>query len=438
MDIIVGGVLMGSSLLVLYLLGLESLRDWKAAAELCGLQDVEISWVTRKVKARAGEIEVRIEVSGEQHRPARIVVAVPGPPGFRDVSIRGAPLFRVAAKTGDPSFESRFVVEGPEPLVAALLDEETRRLLSRWGFIPLWLSSGELLTHVTDLQIFDVLPGLVEIGRRFAQPLDIPRRLAENATQDPKPGVRLQNLRLLIRELPDDPRTTWALREACSDSSPEIRLRAAKEVGAEGRGVLLELAEGLKDDAISAEAVSSLGRELPFESTTAILKRALRRRRFRTACACLESIGCSGAAAVDILTEVLERKKGELAVAAARALRATGSQTAEPSLIHALQRDQEDLRMAAAEALGRVGSAAAVLPLQEAAERSLLDLDLRRVARQAIAEIQSRLEGASPGQLSLAGTEAGQLSLSETGEGQLSLTEDPAGQLSLPPDEGPA
>lgn len=40
---------------------------------------------------------------------------------------------------------------------------------------------------------------------------------------------------------------------------------------------------------------------------------------------------------------------------------------------------------------------------------------------QSIAEIQSRLSDASPGQLSLAGAE----------EGQLSLAVDPAGQLSI-------
>ena len=48
-------------------------------------------------------------------------------------------------------------------------------------------------------------------------------------------------------------------------------------------------------------------------------------------------------------------------------------------------------------------------------------LELRRAARQAIAEIQSRLASASPGQLSLAATEAGQLSLAQAKAGQLSL-----------------
>jgi hypothetical protein len=69
--------------------------------------------------------------------------------------------------------------------------------------------------------------------------------------------------------------------------------------------------------------------------------------------------------------------------------------------------------VAAAETLGRVGSAAT-----------------RQAARRAIAEIQSRLHGALPGQLSLAGEEAGQLSLASDPAGQLSLGEDESGTRS--------
>ncbi len=93
--------------------------------------------------------------------------------------------------------------------------------------------------------------------------------------------------------------------------------------------------------------------------------------------------------------------------------------------------------MAAAKALGRVGSARAVLPLKEVAERSRRDLELRPAARQAIGEIQSRLQGASPGQLSLAGAEAGQLSLAQAEAGRLSFVTDPAGQLSINDAEDP-
>jgi HEAT repeat protein len=183
---------------------------------------------------------------------------------------------------------------------------------------------------------------------------------------------------------------------------------------------------------VSAEAVSALERELPFESLKSILTRAARGRRLRTARACLEALGRRGASeAVGVLVEVMEQEEGELAAVAAWALGMIGSPAAEPSLIQALRRDLANLRVFAAGALGRVGSAAAVLPLKEAAERSRSDFELRRATRQAIAEIQSRLPGASPGQLSLAGAEAGQLSLVEAEAGQLSLAADPAGQLSL-------
>jgi hypothetical protein len=401
-NLVFHGLALGVTSLIVYVLRRQSLVEWKAAAELCGLESVEVHAWTLKVKAQAGPLAVRIEPSRDKKQPARIVVAVPGPPGFQEVTIQGTPLFLEPVQTGDSSFEGRFVVEGPARLVAALLDEETRRLLSRLGFASPRLSAGELRAQVADEQIFDVLPGLVELGRRFARPLDIPRRLALNANQDSEPGVRLRNLLLLVREHPKDRFTAETLREACSDTNPEVRLNAAKEMGTAGHGVLLEIAESLEDDALSAQAVAALGRGLPAGRAKALLDRARSAGRPRSVRACLGALGLCGDAAV-----------------------------AEPPLINALLWDQEDLRMAAAKALGRVGSAASVLPLQEAAKRSWLDLELRGATRQAIAEIQSRVQGGSPGQLSLAGAETGQLSLAQDDAGQLSLTEDPAGRLSL-------
>jgi len=63
---------------------------------------------------------------------------------------------------------------------------------------------------------------------------------------------------------------------------------------------------------------------------------------------------------------------------------------------------------------------------------------MRRTARQAIAEIQSRLAGAAPGQLSLAAGESGQLSLAEGEEGQLSLAVSSREASVGPGEEGPA
>jgi hypothetical protein len=64
-----------------------------------------------------------------------------------------------------------------------------------------------------------------------------------------------------------------------------------------------------------------------------------------------------------------------------------------------------------------------VLPLKEI-ETQYRDDATRRAARQAVASIQSRLPGASPGQLSLASADAGALSLAEDETGRLSLDGD--------------
>ena len=349
-------------------------RGWEDAALSCGFHVVEKG---SRLRARAGPVELRIEPRSNQG--TQITIVVPSLPDFDKVKIHPAAtthhlphLLVPEIESGDARFDRAFSLEGPARSVLALLDAQTRHLLlSLKAQGRLEISSGEIRLAPTLPWSSRPLPDLLEIGRRFAQSRNALRRMAENAHHDPEPGVRLRNLLLLIQELPGNPVTVKALRTACSDPSPEIRLRAAQELGAEGRNILLEFAESREDDALSAGAVSILDRELPVERVRGILDGALNGRRLQTACACLE-------------------------------------------------------------VLGHVGSAADVLPLQQAAERFTLDLELRRAARQAIAEIQSRLQGAAPGQLSLAGVDMGQLSLAGNEAGQLSLAIDPTGQLSLP------
>lgn len=423
--LVIGGAALGFAIVARR----HRLQTWQETARACGLEVLETSsFPGLRLRGWAESSEVRIESSGDKGRLTRIVVQVPGPPEIRDLRICPEPLFKFGREIeiGAAHFDSELFIDGPAKLVLALLDAETRRLLlevkSKYG---LEVISGEIQTVLSDDdKVPAVLPLLLDVRERLAPPAEIPRRLAENARQDPEPGVRLQNLLVLIRELPGDPETVGALREACLDPAPEIRLRAARELGEEGRGVLLELAEYLLNDAVSAEAISALEGTLPFERVNAILDRALSRRRGQTARACLEAIGRSGdPAAVPMLAKVLEREHGELAPMTAWALGATGDPAAEPPLIQVLQREDENLRIVAANALGRVGTAAAVLPLQELADRFLLG-ETRKASRQAIAEIQSRLQGASPGQLSIAEGEAGQLSLADDPAGRLSLGDD--------------
>jgi hypothetical protein len=371
-------------------------------------------------------VEVRLAKKG---RDVLVTAKLQGPPDLAEVVIRRdlvkLPTARAIA-TGDEHFDRAFLVKGWPPFVLALLEDQVRYMLLRVGGDGrLSLAGGELRLEVAEQRLDYVLPRFLNLCQWLIKSRDVPRCLAENVRIDTTPGARLQSLSALREVYPGYPSTLEALRLASTDANPQTRLQAARELGAEGHDVLLSLAENVDDDALNAQAVAALGRPLPFRRGRAILQRALRRRSAATAAACLEALGSLGGVAVPTLAEVMTSEGTELAVIAARSLGKTGNAAAEPALIEVLARNNPALQAAAAEALGRVGSAEAVLPLQEVAERSVLGSNLRRTALQAIAEIQARLAGASPGQLSLAGTEAG----------QLSLTTDPAGQLSLPPEK---
>src|SRR5215203_629735 len=228
------------------------LLAWTDAAESCGLHVVESTLMFNPwLKARAGLVTVEISASGDKGRATRIVVHAPGSEDLRNVQIRPEALVRLAREieVGDKNFDDTFFIEGPARLVSALLDEETRRLLLNvQAESRLEIASAKVEAVMSGTEkVHGLLPVLLEIRQRMAEPPIIARRLAENAHKDPEPGVRLHNLLLLVRGLPGHPETIDALHNACSDPRPEIRLRAAKELGAEGRGVLLELAEGIDD-----------------------------------------------------------------------------------------------------------------------------------------------------------------------------------------------
>ncbi len=97
----------------------------------------------------------------------------------------------------------------------------------------------------------------------------------------------------------------------------------------------------------------------------------------------------------------------------------------EAKLLSALESSDEETVRIAARALGGLGSAVAVPALRALEARA--EGETARAASQAVAEIQSRLEGAERGQLSLADAEVGALSLAEETEpGRLSLAKEEA------------
>jgi HEAT repeat protein len=425
----------------------KSHPPYAVAVEACGLTQVARGFNLRgpTLEGRSGSLRVRLErkrsaneeqvfpetrvfVEHVDSRPVPITLRRQAQ-GFLDSGPSGREL-----EIGDKGFDDEFHVTGPHTFVRALLDAPTRRLLrSLLLEADLTVVRGQVSARIAvtttwalhEFALARMLGYLLQVARHFERPQDLVQRLANNARLDPLPEVRLQNLLTLVREYPEEPVTQEALVAASADASDWIRVRAATALGEDGRATLLEVAgRDPGDDAAASQAVTVLGRSLAPERVRDILARALRNRQQGIARACLAALGeGSRGDEVALMSKVMSMEKGDLAVAAADALGSTGSPAAEPPLLAALERDIPDLRVAAARALGRVGTAAAVVPLKEAEARAA-DSVFSRAARQAIAEIQSRLPGASPGQLSMASGEAGTLSLVEDERGRLSLPAD--------------
>jgi HEAT repeat protein len=364
-------------------------------------------------------------------------------------------------EVGDRAFDRAVAVQGSPALALALLDAELRRAvaglvqgrLELRGHPPLWISGG-LSAGVLRVDLPDRVPHLrrppggggdlaqagavyldgpstlpavlraaVEVARRLSAEENLAQRLAANFENEPEAGVRRKLVATLLREFPEADVTTATLRAALKDPDAEVRVRAATLLNKEGREVLLGVARGEgAEDATTARAVVALGDSLSLAEARELLRNALRTQRVLAAKACLDALGrLGGPDAVQALGKVLLVEGDELGVTAAMALAATAEASAEGPLLRALAESPLEVKRAAAAALGQVGTRNAVLPLREAERQGAL----RSAARQAIAEIHSRLAGAEQGQLSLAEGEAGRLSMVEGEAGRLSLSGGP-------------
>jgi HEAT repeat protein len=437
---------------------------WRESAREAGITDV-VRWGDG-VTGSAGPLQVHLS-SFQERDEVGTRLEITGPrlaPGLalRPEAPRGLLGHRNTKEieVGDTGFDALVSVQGPPALALSLLDADLRRTLSLLvrGFLavrghrPLWasgrLEDGVLRVDVPqqspvargtlaerrerhdragetyldgEYRLPQVLRAALDLAARLAVPEDVARRIASRLAEEPEPRVRGQALQTLLREFPEHEATRQALVAARDDEDAELRVRAGIALGAEGRDVLLGVAGGEgAEDATSARAVAALADSLTNEKAAELLRNALRTRRVATAGVCLGVLGRHGSDATAVLAKVLLVEKGELGEAAAQALAATGDPAAEAPLLRALAEGTPELRRAAVAALGRVGTRDAVAALREAESH---DAALRGVARQAVAEIQSRLAGAAKGQLSLAGGESGRLSIAEDEAGRLSLSD---------------
>jgi hypothetical protein len=312
-------------------------------------------------------------------------------------------------ETGHLGFDRQIYVQGNTDFVRALLDDSTRDALLDLLRGP--LRAGQLAVEGGELRavlpprrqvsladpLADALPLLARVARRLAEPIDVPSELAKNARTDSMSGVRLLCLRTLLREYSNHLSiVNPLLRHAAGDEDPEVRMEAAVALGDEGVAVLQALvADGSVEDGLSARAAQALGSRMPADVARATLRQELAassgRHRMATACACASALGLRG-----------EPRDEDL-------------------LLRALAEDRDEpLRVSSARALGAVGSVAAVPSLAELSRSG--NGALRTAGREATAAIQARLQGATPGQLSL-GTGA---------LGDVSLTDDVSGRVSDP------
>jgi hypothetical protein len=117
------------------------------------------------------------------------------------------------------------------------------------------------------------------------------------------------------------------------------------------------------------------------------------------------------------------QQEADLPPEAAEQLAGIDDATREPVLLQLLARAPRSVKVAAACGLGRIGTVAAVAPLVAYRDGADWSGEPKRVAREAIAQIQTRL-----------GVEAGRLSVAAppAGAGGLTVAEpDPAGGVSV-------
>jgi hypothetical protein len=381
-------------------------RQWRrlgearrVLAEACGVTGIEVT-PRGALTGRHGALALRLaSYVYRRRRGTEVMIQGIAP----DVTLAPVGAFdRVAhvlgstdPRTGDPAFDARVALHGPVATARALLDAPTRagirELFAR--FAAGRIDRGSFSFQSTEARrgpdSLDAvtLHQALQLAHALERPAAPEARLAAIVREDPIGTVRALALQALCERGVGRPDAQEGLQHASVDPDPSVRLYAGRALGPRGETVLLALAtDGAVPDAVSAEAIDALGEAFPLEHARAVLLREIASGRVDTARSALRRCLAGGAAEVPVLSAAL---------------------AAEPAVA-----------AEAARALGRVAGADAVEALHGAEARGG---DVRRAAREAIATIQSRLVGASPGQVALAEGDSGRLSVVDGADGRVSL-----------------
>ncbi len=424
--------------------------SWRGRAEQAGLTDIAVGTrfpYSDFLTGRRGRHGVQIErfTESRSRKGVRVVID-----GLSDsVGLQSEGFGTAIAKalgsrdieTGDAPFDESFFLSGDPVVLRALLDAETRRLAQdlfagrvtaeppfepRRVEMSVRVAYGTLKAEFRETwgtRDLEPVPGtllaLLALAERLAPAGRPEERLAAIVRTDPVARVRAGALTVLARDHPRASATREALAAALGDADVEVRLFAALTDPEAGRPVLEAFATSRDaEDWCSARAIEGLGDRLTLDVGRRALEAARAGSKQRTALTALLPVARAGG--VDVVMRALHHPSHTVATAAASALAAVNAPGAEEALLEALGRDSIDVRFAAARALGLLGTARAVLPLKELERRGRYGVD--KAAREAIARIQARLTGATPGQLTVA----------DDASGHVSITDDRSGRVTLP------
>ena len=326
-----------------------------------------------------------------------------------------------------------FTCRGPDDLVDALLDSNTRTLLfqalTRWrANVRDRRVEGSLVTGSAWTELEQCLLALAGLARRLAlNAADVPGRLAANVAADPDSEIRCRCLKWLNQEHPDRPETFEACRVALQSSDSRLRLLGARSLGVHALGTLVldpAMAPGARIEALARIATEDS------EAERALVLKLIGDPVGDLRCHAVEAAARLHLDSVlpYLLREARLPDDARIAESVARALGKLGKPSdpaVEMALLELLALDDPEVQGAAIESLLALGGFASVEPLLDF-ERNRVG-PLARAARDAVHAIQERLGSPDGGRLSVsaAAESAGALSVAPEGA---------AGRLSVKPD----
>ncbi len=311
---------------------------------------------------------------------------------------------------GDEKFDNEIFLEPSRPgTLTSLLNSGIRknilRIAGKAAYFEIsnsWMKVRLKQSRIRNSDALnDFIAGIASISRGLASSTDIKQLLMTNVASDPVPGVRLNNLHVLLKQFPVDDETRGLLAKTISDSDIDVQIESARYLKETGMKHLAMLLNTRKDLGVEREIliVSSLGWGRHVQSIP-VMKRVFS-----------------------------ESENYRLKSEICKAFREFGSPELCPFLLEHITGSDYGVKIPVIEALGTCGTVETVEVLLDVIKNAYYK-EVASAARNAIEEIQSRLGDVEGGWLSAAELShtQGALSRVETADkGALSRVKDACG-----------